>query len=53
MEEHQALWMTNPHWFDETKKCLIHYGYIIEQLQRVIDIFNGHKLPCEIDHHFI
>ncbi len=56
MEKCWASWMTYSNinlWCDGTKKCLIHYGYVVEQPQRVIDIFNGHKLPCKIDHKFI
>ncbi len=56
MEEFQALCTTYANinlWSDGTKKCLIHYGYIIEQPQRVVDIFKGHELPCQIDHKFI
>ncbi len=46
MEECWALWTTYTNinlWYDRTKKCLIHHGYVIDKLQRVIDIFNGHK----------
>ncbi len=52
MEEYWALWTTYPNidlWGDGTKKCLIHYGYVIDQPQKVIDIFYWHKLLCEVD----
>lgn len=52
MEERRMLWTTFPNlnkWFDGTKACLIHYGYVEDKPQLVVDIFKGRVMPCEID----
>ena len=52
MEERRMLWTTFPNlnkWFDGTKACLIHYGYVEDKPQLVVDIFKGREMPCEID----
>lgn len=52
MEEHWVLWRTYLNinlWFDGKKKCFLHYRYVINEWQRVVDMFDGHKLPWEID----
>ena len=56
MEERRMLWTTYPNvnrWFDGTKECLIHYGYVEDKPQLVIDIFKGRTPPCDIDREYL
>lgn len=52
VEERRMLWTTFPNlnkWFDGTKACLIHYGYVEDKPQLVVDIFKGRVMPLKID----
>ena len=56
IEEQRMLWTTYPNvnrWFDGTKACLIHYGYVEDKPQLVTDIFKGRTPPCDIDREYL
>lgn len=51
VEDCRMNWTTYPNlnaWFNGSKQCLIHYGYVEDKPQLVHDIFQGRSLPCKI-----
>ncbi len=51
VEDWRMNWTTYANlnlWFDGSKDCLIRYGYVSDTPQKVIDIFHGREMPCNI-----
>ncbi len=51
VEDRRMNWSTFPNlnaWFDGSKHCLIHYGYVEDKQQLVCDIFKDRPYPCHI-----
>ena len=55
VEARRGIWTTYPNiniWFSGAKKILIQYGFVEDKPQRVVDIFRGRNMPCDIDRKF-
>ena len=55
VEVRRGIWTTYPNinsWMDGSKQCLIQYGFVEDKPQRVVDIFKGRNMPCDIDGKF-